>query len=70
MPKKKEFTPEKYKQEILKLIIHHKFMSTNEICKKLNMGFETAIKYLEELKKDNKVNVRNIGNRKIWYKQF
>jgi Mn-dependent DtxR family transcriptional regulator len=68
MPKKKGFTSEKYKEEILKLIIQHKFMSTNEICEKMNMGFETTIKYLEELSKEKKVGVRNIGNRKFWYK--
>lgn len=68
MPKKKGFDPKKYKEEILKLIIQHKFMSTNEVCKKMNMGFGTAIKYLELLFKENKINVRKIGNRKFWYK--
>jgi hypothetical protein len=43
-------------------------MSTNEICEKMCMGFETAIKYLEDLKKNNKINVRNVRNRKFWYK--
>ena len=42
-------------------------MSTNEICEKLNMGFETAIKYLKELLKKEKIKVRKIGNRKFWY---
>lgn len=68
MPKKKGFTPEKYKEEILKLVIQHKFMSTNEICEKMHMGFETAIKYLGQLLKEKKISVRNIGNRKFWYK--
>jgi len=67
MPKKKGFTPEKYKEEILKLIVQNKFMSTNEICKKMNMGFETAIKYLEQLFKTEKIKLRKIGNRKFWY---
>lgn len=68
MPKKKGFTPEKYKTEILKLIIQHKFMSTNEICEKMNMGFEIAIKYLENLLKEKKIHLRKIGNRRFWYK--
>lgn len=68
MPKKKGFTPGKYKEEILMLILRHKFMSTNEICENMNMGFETAIKYLEQLLKERKINIRNIGNRKFWYK--
>jgi predicted transcriptional regulator len=68
MPKKRGFTSEKYKEEILKLLIQNKFMSTNEICEKMNMGFETAIKYLEELLKSKKISVREIGNRKFWYK--
>lgn len=67
MPKKKGFTPEKYKEEILKMITQHKFMSTNEICEKMHMGFETAIKYLSFLLKKQKIKVRNIGNRKFWY---
>lgn len=67
MPKKKGFTPERYEEEILKIIIQHKFMSTNEICDKLNMGFETAIKYLELLFNKEKIKVRKIGNRKFWY---
>jgi predicted transcriptional regulator len=67
MPKKKGFTPEKYKEEILKLIVQNKFMSTNEICEKMNMGFETAIKYLEQLFKKEKIKLRKIGNRKFWY---
>jgi predicted transcriptional regulator len=68
MPKKKGFTPKKYKTEILKMIDRYKFMSTNEICKKMNMGFETAIKYLNQLLKERKIKVRHIGNRKFWYK--
>ena len=67
MPKKKGFNPEKYKEEILKLIIEHRFMSTNEICEKMNMGFETANKYLVVLLKERKIKLREIGNRKFWY---
>jgi Mn-dependent DtxR family transcriptional regulator len=67
MPKKKGFTPEKYKQTILSLIKENRFMATNEICQKLDMGYYTALKYLEELKKDKKTDVRKVGNRSIWY---
>lgn len=67
MPKKKGFTPQRYKQAILGLIKKNKVMATNEVCIKLDMGYYTALKYLEELKKENKIDVRNVGNRNIWY---
>jgi predicted transcriptional regulator len=67
MPKKKGFTPEKYQEVMLGLLSKHPFMSTSEICDKLNMGYETGLKYLEQLFKKGKIKLRKIGNRKFWY---
>jgi predicted transcriptional regulator len=67
MPKKKGFTPEKYQEVMLELLSKHPFMSTSEICDKLNMGYETGLKYLEQLFKIRKIKLREIGNRKFWY---
>ncbi|MBI5061726.1 MAG: hypothetical protein HZB67_05435 [Candidatus Aenigmarchaeota archaeon] len=67
MPKKKGFDVERYKNVILELLKDHKIMATNEICQKLDMGYYTALKYLEELKRENKLKVRKVGNRNIWY---
>jgi len=67
MPKKKGFTSEKYQEAMLELLSKHPFMSTSEICDKLNMGYETGLKYLEQLFKMGKIKLREIGNRKFWY---
>jgi len=67
MPKKKGFTSDKYKDEILKLLKEYPFMSTSEICDKLNMGYETGIKYIQQLHASEKIDVRKIGNRQFWF---
>jgi len=68
MPKKKGFDSEKYQKTIFDLLSKHPFMSTSEICDKLNMGYETGIKYIEKLFEKGKINLRKIGNRKFWYR--
>lgn len=67
MPRKKGFTPEKYMKEILKLVAHYPFMSTSEICDKLDMGYETGLKYIQELFNEKRIRQRKIGNRQFWY---
>jgi len=67
MPRKKGFVPDKYKEEILKILKNYPFMSTSEICDKLNMGYETGLKYIEQLHKEDKIKQRKIGNRQFWY---
>ena len=67
MPKKMGFTPTKYKSIVLESIRQNKFMATNEVCVKLNMGYYTALKYLEDLNKRGKLKVKKMGNRRIWY---
>jgi len=67
MPKKKGFTPEKYEEVMLGLIKQQPFMSTNEFCKELNMGYDTALKYLNGLYKSNKIKLKKVGNRQFWY---
>lgn len=67
MPKKKGFTEGKYMGVILELLSKNPFMSTSEICKKLSMGYETGIKYLDLLHSNKKIEMREIGNRKFWY---
>lgn len=68
MPKKKGFDEEKYQRVILEILSDHPFMSTSEICDKLNMGYDTGLKYLGQLLKKDKIKVREIGNRSFWYK--
>jgi predicted transcriptional regulator len=67
MPRKKGFTQEKYEEEILKSMKEAPFMSTSEICDRLNMGYETGLKYIESLHKKGKIKLRKIGNRQFWY---
>ena len=67
MPKKSGFTPEKYEEEILGLLGNYPFMSTSEICDKLNMGYETGLKYLERIHSSKKVKSRKVGNRQFWF---
>ena len=67
MPKKKGFTSDKYKDEILKLLNDYPFMSTSEICDKLNMGYETGLKYIQQLHSTKKIKVRKLGNRQFWF---
>jgi len=67
MPKKKNFPPERYQEEILKTLGKEPFMSTSEISHKLNMGYGTGLKYIEQLFNMNKVKLKKIGNRRFWY---
>lgn len=67
MPKKKGFVPEKYKSVILEVLRENKLMATNEVCSKLDMGYYTALKYLEDLHKKGKIKLRKFSNRNIWY---
>jgi len=67
MPKKKDFPSERYQEEILKILKKEPFMSTSEICQKLNMGYETGLKYVEQLFSINRVKLKKIGNRRFWY---
>lgn len=67
MPRKRSFTPEKYKFEILRLLSTFPFMSTSEICDKLNMGYETGLKYLQSLYSSKKIKLRTVGNRNFWF---
>ncbi len=68
MPKKKGFDEEKYQEVIFNLLSKYPFMSTSEICDKLNMGYETGLKYLNQLAKKGRVELREIGTKKFWYK--
>lgn len=67
MPRKKGFDAEKYKTKIIEILKKYPFMSTSEICDKLNMGYETGLKYIEQLSKEDKIKHRKIGNRQFWY---
>jgi len=67
MPKKKGFTAQKYEEEILKLLKGYPFMSTSEICDKLNMGYETGLKYIQSLHSSKKIKLRKVGNRQFWF---
>jgi len=67
MPKKKGFTPDKYREEILLVLKGQPFMSTNEISDSLSMGYDTTIKYLEALRRSKKIKLKAVGNRRFWY---
>ncbi len=67
MPRKKGFDADKYKIEIISLLKKYPFMSTSEICDKLNMGYETGLKYIEQLSNEGKIKHRKIGNRQFWF---
>ncbi len=67
MPKKRGFGPDKYQKEIMIALRTEPFMSTSEICKKLNMGYETGLKYVNMLLKKQKIKLKKIGNRNFWY---
>ncbi|KHO47566.1 MAG: hypothetical protein QT00_C0002G0220 [archaeon GW2011_AR5] len=67
MPRKKGFDAEKYKTEILEILKEYTFMSTSEICDRLKMGYETGLKYIEQLSKEGRIKHRKIGNRRFWY---
>ncbi len=67
MPKKKGFDAERYKKEILITLKNEPFMSTSEICKKLDMGYMTGLKYIEKLHKNNAIKLKRIGNRRFWF---
>ena len=68
MRKKKGFTSERYKKEIMSVLKNQPFMSTNEVSKTISMGYDTALKYLLELHKSNNINLKMVGNRRFWYK--
>ncbi|MBI3190724.1 hypothetical protein HYZ41_03400 [archaeon] len=68
MSKKKGFTSDKYKEEILQALQNQPFMSTNEISDNLSMGYDTTLKYLLALFKTNKIKLKTVGNRRFWYK--
>ena len=67
MPKKRGFSPEKYKIEVIETLKRQPFMSTNEVSETLAMGYDTALKYLKELHKSNKIKLKTVGNRRFWY---
>jgi len=67
MPKKKGFTRERYKIEIIEVLRKEPFMSTSEICDKLSMGFDTAMKYLNELLRNKEIESKERGNRIYWF---
>lgn len=67
MPKKRNFPPNRYKEEILKVLQLEHFMSTAEIAHKLSMGYSTTLKYIEQLSNINKIKLKKIGNRRFWY---
>ena len=67
MVRKTGMTPEKYEQKILKLIKKYKAMSTNEIADRLGMGYDTALKYLQNLEKKNKIKHRKRGATRYWF---
>ncbi|MBL7160284.1 MAG: hypothetical protein ISS93_00335 [Candidatus Aenigmarchaeota archaeon] len=67
MPKKKDFPPDRYQEEILKILKEEPFMSTSEICHKLNMGYETGLKYTNQLFNINRIKLKKVGNRRFWY---
>ena len=67
MPKKKGFNPNRYQQEILTIMKKEPFMSTSEICNKLNMGYETGLKYVEQLFNKKEIKLKKRGNRRFWF---
>ena len=67
MPKKKGFTEDKYKEEVLRVLKNQPFMSTNEVSEALSMGYDTTLKYLEALHKSNKIKLKTVGNRRFWF---
>jgi predicted transcriptional regulator len=67
MPKKKGFDAVRYRKEILDILKGEPFMSTSEICNKLNMGYDTGSKYVEMLYADQKIKLKKIGNRRFWF---
>ncbi len=67
MSRKKGFNKSRYEEEIMNILRKHPFMSTSEICDKLNMGYETCLKYIRNLHEKDKVKLRSIGNRQFWY---
>jgi predicted transcriptional regulator len=67
MPKKKGFSPERYQKEILAILKNEPFMSTAEVCKTMNMGYETGLKYMEHLHEKQHIKLKKIGNRRFWF---
>ncbi|MCX6815471.1 MAG: hypothetical protein NT120_01285 [Candidatus Aenigmarchaeota archaeon] len=68
MSKKKGFTKDRYKEEILLVLKNQPFMSTNEVAESLSMGYDTTLKYLTELHKTSHIKLKTVGNRRFWYK--
>ena len=69
MPKKKGFTEDKYKEEVLRVLKNQPFMSTNEVSEALSMGYDTTLKYLKILQSTDKIRLKTVGNRRFWYKK-
>ena len=67
MPKKKGYTSQKYKEEMMKILAKQPFMSTNEVSVELSMGYDTTLKYLKELLNSKKIKNKKVGNRRFWY---
>jgi predicted transcriptional regulator len=67
MPKKRGFDADRYQKEILAVLRGEPFMSTAEICKSLNMGYETGLKYVEQLHGKQQIKLKRIGNRRFWF---
>ncbi len=65
--RKKGYSTEKYKRDILNLLRKELFLSTSELCKAKGMGYETALKYLRSLKAEGLIEVKGAGNQKFWY---
>jgi Mn-dependent DtxR family transcriptional regulator len=67
MPRKKGYSASKYQKEIVLTLREEPFMSTAEISKKMNMGYETGLKYLKSLNEKELVRLKRVGNRRFWY---
>jgi predicted transcriptional regulator len=67
MSKKKGYSAHKYQKEIVLTLKEEPFMSTAEISKKMNMGYETGLKYLKELHDKESVKLKKVGNRRFWF---
>ncbi len=65
--RKQGYSSEKYKKELLSVLREELLLSTSELCKAKNMGYETALKYLEALKAEGLIEVKIVGDQKFWY---
>ena len=67
MPRKKSYNKKVYTTEIINALRKEPFMSTNELANNLIMGYDTALKYLNLLLKEDKTKIKKVGNRRFWY---